>query len=148
MEHINDPRLTMLNYPIGENLSKNLEGIGIMSEIIQDQYQGTGLNIWCRGSSGSIIAAIIAKDYIDKGGLAKICHVKKDREYSHSDSICYEKDFINIIVDDFVCSGETIRAIYSVQQNTTKNRKVDSIIVTGTYEGRDFRDKIRLLISQ
>ena len=47
-----------------------------------------------------------------------------------------------------MCSGETIRAIYSVQQNTTKNRKVDSIIVTGTYEGRDFRDKIRLLISQ
>ena len=82
------------------------------------------------------------------GGLAKICHVKKYGESSHSSKIDFEGNFINIIVDDFVCSGHTLRAIYAKQQEVTGYRKVDSIIVTGTYEGMDFRDKIRLLISQ
>lgn len=121
MKKITNPLLTELKYPIGEYIANNLPTILEMVKIIKELNQP--VNLWCRGSSGTIIAAIIAF-HIEK---CVICYVKKPNEENHHNfKINYEEDYLNIIVDDFIATGYTISSILEKIPKTP-----DYIIVTG-----------------
>ena len=150
MEHREIPMLDRLSYPVGTNISENLSRINMMADLILQEFGAMGINLWCRGSSGAIIAAIIASYYHNNGGSVRICHVKKKGERSHSGNGCPRQEFRNIIVDDFSESGETVLEIHKVQQQMTDNKFLDAIVLTDETESirRFMAGKVNLVISQ
>jgi len=119
-----------IDYPVAEHISDNLVTINNMAIKLSKLYsKKIRINLWCRGSSGAIIAAIIASKLIKKQYNTTICHVKKDGEENHHGSyIYYISDGINIIVDDFICSGKTINIISKVIKE--KELNFDCLLVT------------------
>ncbi len=65
--------------------------------------------MWCRGSSGAILAGMFA---LKCGYECRICHIKKEKEGSHNGNTQpYVNEGINIVIDDFVSFGHTLIAI-------------------------------------
>lgn len=126
-----------IEYPITNNIPKTLkftERVSMILLSIIKQNKIINVNLWCRGSSGAVIAAFVSQDIIQKSKNinVKICHVKKDGENAHTSSIsCFENslDTWNIIVDDLIASGATITAIISIMN--ARNIKPDVLCVTG-----------------
>ena len=86
-----------------------------------------------RGSSGAILSGILIGEMIEYD--IYIYHIKKDGEYSHS-SDYYPIDFSNpnIIIDDFISSGETVNAIFEkIQKVNSKELKIDTLCVSGGF---------------
>jgi len=97
-------------YPVGMNIGYNSETINQYCRVIENNYSDKQIVLHCMGSSGAIIAGIIAYNISN----VTINHIKKDGEQSHD---CqpghFDKRLINIIVDDIVASGSTVRDILS-----------------------------------
>jgi len=74
------------------------------------------INIYVTGSSGSFISAwLLAGIDLPDNVKVEVIYLKKDGENTHYDqkdriTISRNDDF-NIIVDDFICTGETIQRI-------------------------------------
>jgi len=95
-------------YPVGLNMSSNITTIEQYCNIIQREYSNKPIMLHCMGSSGAIIAGIIAY----KKDNVIINHIKKDGENSHNSRVQTFIDmYNNIIVDDIVASGSTVRDI-------------------------------------
>lgn len=103
--------LVYCDYPVGRNLVTAKEFAKETAKAFStiSPYHGRNINIFCRGSSGVILATYFSM-FVENN--CKICHVKKPGEYAHNDELEYDMDAINIIIDDFISSGETIRQIY------------------------------------
>lgn len=150
MQHIKIEHLTV-SYPVGRNIKSVTE---VIKEFIFGFEQlnlpkNTKLNLWCRGSSGAILATAFAltSDY-----PCFICHVKKPGEDSHSSPIeAYETDGFNVVIDDFVSSGDTIHAILEVMSSFRVKPmiKAHALIVAygALYEGKGLYDKFETIIS-
>ena len=101
-------------YPVGYDMSKVLR---IHQELIKaiEKFKffkyNEFINLWCRGSSGAILSTLLSTYLISINKNVKVCHVKKDGEISHATTIHLHRDALNIIVDDFVYTGTTIKAI-------------------------------------
>jgi len=121
------------DYPVGSNIGKAKKLIGHYLTVFYKLYSfDKKINLWCRGSSGAIMATLFAANCKNE---CKICHVKKQGEDSHSYGYSrYENDgAINIVIDDFIATGDTIRAIvaaiedYAYKRGTTI--KLDILMV-------------------
>jgi len=130
--------LRKMSYPVGDEISRNMPiikklGAKIRTVIIRNKIEIKKINIFCSGSSGAIIAAIISETLIKKFGDVDIRHIKKCGENSHGfEYTTYGMRGFNIIVDDFIATGETMKRIfYSIEINT----KIDLIAVTGEVNG-------------
>lgn len=121
--------LNEMCYPIGKYVMANLVVINHMAAIIQHKYTNKYINIWCRGSSGSIVAAIIASQL--QNITFRIVYVPKENEVKHQiDRPNLDSTTINIIVDDFVASGQTIKSIVEdARYHDVKN--FDLLLVSG-----------------
>ena len=111
-------------YPVGENIKSYFNPCEEVAEIIEKEFPNKSITFWCRGSSGAMISALVSQ-YLDN---VNIFHVKKQNEIAHYSSIDHYNE-INIIIDDLMCSGETVDCIY--QKMIEKNSKVHSIIMIG-----------------
>ena len=86
--------------------------------------EGT-ITIWCRGSSGAIIAGIISSKL---KGRARVAYISKPNEKRHDLVSPYKYSVgYNIIVDDFICTGKTIDDIIK----KSDREKFDLLIVSG-----------------
>jgi orotate phosphoribosyltransferase-like protein len=126
---------TTIKYPVGDYIQYNIPIIKYMGDkiklILIEKKLNTDaqINLICSGSSGAIIASIIATILYDKFEKVCIRYIKKDGENSHGFSyMCSEwfKGF-NIIVDDFITTGATMKYIFNKINNNTK---VDLIAVS------------------
>lgn len=112
---------TGLNYPVGHHIELSIKYVNNLfhtfkTEILPQYHNIKYVNIWCRGSSGAILASLFSVQINSDPSLNlkyKIQHVKKDGEQSHSDGIFIsssinEENNINIIIDDFMATGATI----------------------------------------
>lgn len=130
--------IEQLIYPVGNYINENKPLILKLIEEFKkiEEFNGVPLNLICRGSSGAIVAAMFAMVLEND---CTIVHVKKDGEKSHSEKTPLNPMGKNIIVDDFICTGETIIEIY----NSFKDDKmlIDCICVTGRMQHFDFEVK-------
>lgn len=120
-----------LNYPVGDNITENIPRIREMIEVFKtiEYFHNKNLNIICRGSSGAIIAGIFATSLTNR---LKIVHVKKQHEDSHCNSYIHnDKNWANIIVDDFICSGETVNELGKFIVKESHSGEIDCLCVTG-----------------
>lgn len=114
-----DIKFISCSYPVGsdwDNVSLIVETYLIaFNKLINEKLKSTtGVNLWCRGSSGAILAGLFAGKISQLD--PRICHIKKEGEGSHQTTPYHFRDnenVINVVIDDFVSSGATIRAILS-----------------------------------
>lgn len=97
-------------YPVGSNIPRAKEIItNYIKEFNKLGYnKDVRINLWCRGSSGAIYASLFA---ILSEYECTICHVKKPGEEAHQSSPEPKGMAVNVVIDDTVASGETIRQI-------------------------------------
>ena len=116
-------------YPVGNYLSHTLHYMHAVMSIINTKEYGIvkaikakeEVILWARGSSGCIISTLfarelVANDIVKDYNKIKIQYVRKDKEVTHGSGggiggkERYSKAF-NVIIDDIISTGETIRAI-------------------------------------
>lgn len=92
-----------------------------------NNLKNKGINLFCTGTSGITIAICFKKALEDIGYTkVKIQYIRKDHEVHHEGTIIndFDKDYTNIIVDDFIKSGKSIlRLIEKI------NVEIDYLIV-------------------
>lgn len=127
-----------LTYPVGDYIGINIKLINLMvkSFIELEKFHKKQINIICRGSSGAIIASFFANAIAESGkyGEFKIIHIKKSGETSHTDGLpdLLKNRAVNIIVDDFSCSGKTLRTIYETLNEGRKTKlKIHGLCLSG-----------------
>ena len=137
MIEIRLPLSTEISYPIGTDMrgiSKYVSNAVIEFQKIYGS-RPYNTNVFCRGSSGAILAALFTSHFPDSA--MRIVHIKKDGEYSHSGQVSsgFDSNAINVIIDDFISSGETIRDVYrkALSYSTTTNFKINVLIVGWGY---------------
>ena len=126
-----------LRYPVGLYIDEAIAFVKkAMRLIITKQLiPDTNISIWCRGSSGSILAALLYSELtINNYSNIRIYHIKKPNETSHDNNCSYNDNAYNIVIDDMVCSGDTIKAIEIVIE--TNNLSFDCLIVSAM----DYKD--------
>lgn len=135
--HFNKGEYQNIEYPIGSNMLNAIEIADGYSRVLikhlKESYDVSilKLNLWVRGSSGAILGAMVAKDLTQVvGNNVMICHIKKDNENAHRRSPYYHNRdtyvgclVLDIIVDDFMSTGETIEAIYMGMRHIMCNIK-------------------------
>jgi len=94
-------------YPVGEHITNYFHTCKEIGDHINELFQGQSITLWCRGSSGAIISALVSQ-HIEAS--VEIYHVKKHGEDAHCDSLIHHD--INIIIDDLMATGETVEQIY------------------------------------
>lgn len=119
-----------LKYPIGHNLQDSFAYIDEVLPFVQSVVGSRPVNVWCRGSSGAILATLLIK------GLDNTCyiqHVKKEGESAHDNGLRYnEDDRLNIIIDDFCRSGSTLNAIWREAKHY-QVEAIDLLILANAY---------------
>ena len=73
-------KLRTMNYPVGPNIKVNLPIINNMYRYIKEKFPEGTITIWCRGSSGAIIAGIISSKL---KGRARVAYISKPNEKRH-----------------------------------------------------------------
>jgi adenine/guanine phosphoribosyltransferase-like PRPP-binding protein len=98
----------MMGYPVGESLPYSLPTIHKMAKVLEKkQYHNLGLV--CTGSSGAIIAGIIASKLKP---TPKIFYIKKKYERNHGHGTWELTNCENLVfVDDFIYSGSTVKHV-------------------------------------
>jgi hypothetical protein len=102
---------TGIGYPVGSYVNDAIRVAKDAAKVFRDicPNKDRPVNVWCRGSSGTILATLFASNI--KGDVT-ISHVKKPGEQSHIIGPYYQCNGINIIIDDFIATGDTVKSIY------------------------------------
>ena len=127
-----------MRYPIGVHIQYNWPVIQCMQNklleyLLKEQLKNKIIQLFCMGSSGSIISSLIASHLISNEFEVTIHYIQKEGESRHGGN--YDVDdakliSINIIVDDFIITGETIRKIYRTMID--RNIEVHGVMFSGT----------------
>jgi hypothetical protein len=106
-----------VSYPVGSNMKGAIElaTLAAMQFNKLDEYKDLDLNVYCRGSSGAILASLFI-NFLQWPNETRLCYVRKDNEPSH-DGNGYpinNKRVANVVIDDFICTGYTLAEIKKV----------------------------------
>ncbi|MCK9429941.1 MAG: phosphoribosyltransferase [Candidatus Omnitrophica bacterium] len=126
-------------YPIGNHIVYNLPVINSMANGIlgiKNIYfaDKDGLILICRGSSGSIIAGIVANKLFFEIDNITIIHIKKEDEVAHNDGDLHYgiiKNQLIVVIDDFISTGNTIWKIIEKTNIFILPNKYDILCVSG-----------------
>ena len=99
-----------MEYPVGTYIEVNLPIIRNMAEAIIS-LRWSQIAFCCMGSSGAIIAGILAS-MMPSNISVVILHFKKDGEISHNSGVSLDyKLYKSLFVDDFIASGTTLKTV-------------------------------------
>lgn len=120
-------------YPVGQSIKNWIKISQAMARALKHVFPDNQypIRLWCQGSSGAMLAALVATH--EELSIHEIIHVKKHGEHSHSSSTYVgSQDYIrNIIIDDFISSGETVKRIYTEFKSSNQHLKIDAILMAG-----------------
>lgn len=150
-EFISDTKLTMADYPVGRRFNDNVKVFNLMYthllRVLPPRSQGLHtVCFWVRGSSGCCIASYLSTKIALSSLKVKteILIIRKSGESSHDSQIeKYRTEGVfNIIVDDFVNSGETLKAIYKgiTDLTSVKNPVLDLLLLTASLDKKYIKD--------
>lgn len=114
------------SYPVGGNIDAAKRLVEKSAELFLSikAFKEREVNIFCRGSSGAILATLFA---VSIPVYAKIIHIRKEGEIAHSRTTSFTSSYVSVIIDDFILSGQTMNAIYKEIQYHQK--KIDCLII-------------------
>jgi adenine/guanine phosphoribosyltransferase-like PRPP-binding protein len=117
-----------INYPISTNFIRTKSIFPLMAEKITELFPNAEqFNLIARGSSGAIIASALGL-LLDVP--CRMYYIRKENESHHwgPDALIFATH-TNIIVDDFICTGETMHAILKGFKEIT-NLKIHAVAIT------------------
>lgn len=142
---IHNHTIPCMHYPVGNFLTKNLKYLIPLAEEFVKFYGGAEKPpiIISRGSSGIFVGGYIATEFFNKTGKDVVVNVlrKTKNHHGHGDfekmlKTAFELKTPLCIVDDFIDSGDTMKAIYGSIKETLQKFPdepiIDSIFVTGS----------------
>ena len=117
------------------------------------EYRNYKINLFCMGSSGAIMSTLFQ---VNSNRDSKIVHLKKDGEESHNGSGISKRHYkmttgddirpvVNIIIDDFIATGSTIRTIISRMEKC--DISTDVLIITGGFNQTLFKNQFKHIIA-
>lgn len=142
------PSDTNILYPVGLNMQYVTYYLENAAHLFKEYYPETSqsINLICRGSSGAILAGIFYM-FIPEYNV-EIHHVKKPKEKSHSHDIDLLENGLNVIIDDFICTGETVNAIYDkLVLDCERKITIDCLIVQSGFSKHRVNFKPSVLIT-
>jgi hypothetical protein len=128
----------MYEYPVGISVQDSIEITKSIAYKLEQVFPDRHKILWCRGSSGAMLSygtAMIIPVY-------RIIHIKKEGEYAHYAGIFvnnFPVDAVNIIMDDFISTGDTVNTIWSFMEYY--HIKCDCLCVTGEVDVRILKFK-------
>lgn len=102
---------TWLDYPVGKDIAavdiQTTKTAELLRPLLRNEQY---INLWCIGSSGTLISSLLAVKLITRGTYnnVRICHLRKDGEHSHQQEMIPLNGGYNLIVDNFADSGSTV----------------------------------------
>ncbi len=158
MEHIkikDSFRLEGL-WPVGKDVKHMIKLAKVLSNAFKANNKGiNSVNIYCRGSSGAMLASLFASSLGDRE--CTIIHVRKEGECSHSNhNGCSHNepdvDGVNVFIDDFMRSCDTVNdmheAFMRIRPWGYKVWEVDYLLIYNYSELSRLRFKPNFLISK
>lgn len=145
MEVIEIQHLRGMNYPIGKNFNSNLFEIRILAGEFNKIFGGNGnpVNIICTGSSGVIVATVMAMSIDSK---VRIIYVPKTGESTHDREQLIVKPGITIIVDDHIASGTSLRRMYGKISDINPHVQIHGLFVSGELQPEKIPFKTDFLV--
>lgn len=125
---------TTINYPVGYYIQDAVFFVDKVIKVLMEmaekkQFPLGNIDIWVRGSSGAILGGLLTQRLLTIGFTnISVIHIKKDGENSHTENVFRTNGKYNVIIDDFVASGETMNEIAKVAGKYVK--KIDLLIVS------------------
>lgn len=114
------------SYPVYLEMERVEINAKKIADCILKIYLEGSVQLVCRGSSGIIIATAVYNEIkkINQDFVVSIRYVRKKTENSHSSDGLYLSSSDNIvIVDDFICSGETMTARFEELEKARKSEE-------------------------
>lgn len=112
----------------------------IVDVLIKKVPQNKPIKFLVRGMSMAILTGSVVYHLRCKGRACKIDILRKKGDDSHM-GICYEDnesyivdpDYVYVVVDDLVASGDTVRKLGSLVKFNYRKRKLDFLFVSSIY---------------
>lgn len=129
---------TEIPYPIGCDMAQTLHVIKHMAETFRKAYPEPEKKTFAflmRGASGNVTAGILAS-FLPEYHI-RLYPVRKPHERSHCGQVALlpDTDATVVIVDDFMCTGETINAI----KEQYPSYEIDALILSGFVACKRFK---------
>lgn len=159
--------VSVTSYPVGayyQEVYRKFMEISkfFFNKIPVSQLEDKTINLFCTGSSGLITASIFAgyaqENYSHVFSQIRIIDIKKHGERAHGESFTFfdpdEDNNFNIIIDDFISSGETLRKlIFDIKDKLMRrilcdntDVKFNSLILSGYVDG-DYQELIQKIMN-
>lgn len=131
-----------IQYPVGLCMNHNIPNINILCDDLLKAIRNRStkpdantIQFWCAGSSGAIIAGIMA-NFLYSNGITpvRINYVRKNEELpsSHENGHCnHNPNDLTIFVDDIISSGTTYRRVRQQLRQSTNLIDFDIVVITG-----------------
>lgn len=124
--------LETYDYPVFDNLKIVDTNINLMIPLLEKVLnKKQNIQIFCRGSSGLVIAMALQKELNNLEYKSQIAFVRKDSEKSHGCSTSIISKAQIIVVDDFVATGTTIRTIIDYLNSFESKPNIVAFCVKG-----------------
>ena len=137
---------TIINYPVGYYIQDAVffvdKVIKVLMEMAEKKELPLGnIDIWVRGSSGAILGGLLTQRLLTIGFTnISVIHIKKEGEDSHTENVFRTNGKYNVIIDDFIASGETMNEIAKVAGKYVK--EIDLLIVSRiSFDYEDYCDE-------
>lgn len=140
-----NPNHGSVNYPSSKYFRENIIQYETFVAPIKQEYGDKKINLLVTGSSGLLFGAFLMMHLPN----TELIHFRKDNDNSHGESIEYKSSVsandINILVDDFICTGDTLQFITDKifeKRRISNITQIHAICLTGSVNC----DKIRYII--
>jgi orotate phosphoribosyltransferase len=118
-----------ITYPVFSYPKALTDTVKKMAKVVNSTFKGKEIVFYCRGSSGVAVASMLCLLVQD----SRVVYIRKEDDDSHAmgnisgnipavRSSCH-----NIIVDDFICTGGTLRTI--AQKLYEKQIPIDAVLM-------------------
>jgi len=140
-----------VEYPIGIDMTNAMMYITNVEPLVRCAFVDFDpkaiIYLWVMGSSGAILGALFATKFTDRKVV--IIHKKKEGESAHCSNtlttISLNDLAINIILDDFSCTGNTVNTIYNYMADN--NKSVD-ITILDSFDADKLKFHSKFLITR
>lgn len=110
MQHISI-KLSEYTYPVYQDMAVVWDNGPKIAKALTNIYGEDRIQLVCRGSSGILIAQEVQRNMPKGRATASIHYARKDSERAHNYGMRLDTIYPIVIIDDIVCTGETLRAI-------------------------------------
>lgn len=122
-----------ITYPTLANLKNILSCCFDIANVLRQhlkQYDHQPIILWCRGTSGLIMATNLYNILYEHFDI-HINYVRKENEHSHCPHIVNYKNGLDVFVDDFIDEGYTFNIVLDKMRHYTDNKAFDITVLGG-----------------